>query len=70
MHYETEIHRKFIYAFAEVQNPKQMPKIRFSVSQHISAEAPMEKMQCRTEIHHKFVYVFDEIQNVEQMPKI
>ena len=48
MHYKTEIYRKLVYASAEVQNPKQMLKILFPVSQHVSAEAPVEKMHYAT----------------------
>ena len=48
MHYKTEIQQKFVHAAAEIQNPKQMLKILFPVSQHISAEAPVEKMHYAT----------------------
>ena len=44
MQYKTEIHRKFVHASAEIQNPKQVPKIWFSVSNHISAKALIENM--------------------------
>ena len=70
MHYNIEIHRQFVYAFAEIQNPKQMFKIQFLVSQHILTEALIEKRHYRIEIHRKFVYVFAEIQNPKRMPKI
>ena len=38
------------------QKPKQVPEIRFSVSQPISAEALIEKTHYYTEIHQTFVY--------------
>ena len=40
------------------------------VRQHISAEAPTEKMHYKTEIQRKFVYASAEIQNHKQMLKI
>ena len=60
MYHKTEIHRNFVYAFADIQNPKHMPKIRFSLNNHISAEAPIEKMYYEIEIHRRFVYAFAE----------
>ena len=70
MHDKADIHRKCVYAFAEIQNPKQVLKIWFSLSQQISAEGPIEKMQYKTEIHRKFVYASAEIQNPKQVPEI
>ena len=72
MHYQTEIHRKFVYwyALSEIQIPKQRLKMQFSVSQHISAEALIEKMLHEREIHQKIVYAFAEIQNPKQIPNI
>ena len=69
MHYKTEIHRKFVHASAEDQNPKQGPEIWFSVSHHISAKAIIENMQYKTEIHRQIVYAHVEIRNPKRMPK-
>ena len=68
--YKIEIHRKNVYAFADIQNPRHMQKIWISLSNHIPAEAQMEKMHYKTEIHRKFVYAFADIQNPKHMPKI
>ena len=70
MHYKTEIHRTFVYAFAEIQNPKQMLKIRFPRSNHIAAEALIENMHYKIEINRQFVYAFVEIQNPKQVPNM
>ena len=67
---KTEIHRKHGYAFTEIHNSKQMFKIRFSRSHHISAEARIEKIHYKTGIHQKSAYASAEIQNPKQMPKI
>ena len=58
------------YAFADIQNHKHMPRIWCSLSNHISAEALIEKMHYKTEIHQTIVYAFADIQNPKHMPKI
>ena len=71
MHYKTEIHRKIVYAFADIQNPKHMPNIWFSLSNHISAEAVIENMHYKTKVHRNInVYAFADIQNLKHMHKI
>ena len=69
MHYKTEIHRKVVYAFIAIQNPKQVPKMWFYGTQHISAATPIEKIHYKTEIQRKFVYAFVEIQKPKHRAK-
>ena len=69
MLYKIKIDRRFVYAFAEIQNPKQTPKIWFSASNHISAAALEEKMHYKIEIYRKNVHAFAGIQNPEHMHK-
>ena len=47
----------------DIQNPKHVPKIWFTLSNHISAEALIENMHYKTEIDRKCVYAFADIQN-------
>ena len=70
MHSKTEIHQQIVYASAEIQNPKQMPKILLPLSYHIAAEAQTEKMQYKNEIHQQLVHASAEIQKPKQVPKI
>ena len=60
-HYKTEIHQKFVYAFADIQNPKQRPNIQFFLSHHFSTEVRIEKMIYKTEVHRTYVYASAEI---------
>ena len=54
----------------KAQNPRQMLEILFSLSQHISAEEPIEKHVYKTEINRKLVHAFAKTQNAQQMIKI
>ena len=67
---KTEINQSCVYVCAEIKNPQQMLKIRFSFSQLISADEPIERMLYQTEIDRTLVYVFAEIQNLHQMLQI
>ena len=59
MHYKTEIFQTNLYAFAEIQNPKMMPKIQWCLCRHVSADAPTS-----------LIFAFTEIQNSKKMHKI
>ena len=59
MHYKTEILQSNLYAFAEIQNPKMMPKIQWCLCRHVSADAPTS-----------LIFAFTEIQNPKKMHKI
>ena len=50
--------------------PNRGSKLQFSVSRHIPAEAPLEKMHYKTEVHRNAVSAFADIQNPKQKPNI
>ena len=70
MQHQTKIHLTYVHVFTEIQKPRQVLKIEFSLSQHISAEAQRKQIHYQTESHGTFVYAIADVQNPEQKLKM